>query len=181
MFMYFMYKMAQASSAGLSQQFVAFHLGHEEYAIPISFIQEIMRIPEITRIPGLPGFVRGVINLRGKIIPVISLAERFNIETQTSGDSLRIVVSYVDDKVIGLIVDSVSEVLRLSDETIEPVPPTLARIEVAYLKGVAKLEKRLVILIDMEKLFSGLEKSQLQKFVKDDQETDVDSQAPGRT
>lgn len=159
-----MYKMAQVLSGGLSQQFVAFHLGHEEYAIPIGAIQEIIRIPEITRIPGLPGFVRGVVNLRGKIIPVISLGDRFNLVTQTSGDSLRIVVSCVGDKVIGFIVDSVREVLRLSDDSIEPVPPTLARIEVAYLKGVAKLEKRLVILIDVEKLLTGLEKSQLQNL-----------------
>jgi purine-binding chemotaxis protein CheW len=152
------------SKAGSAEvlQLVSFNLGHEEFAVDILRVQEINRMVEITRVPRSPHFVEGVINLRGKVIPIVDLRKRFNLDEKERDKQTRIVVIDVDNKTVGLIVDAVSEVLRLPVDTIEPPPPIVASIDTDYIKGVGKLEDRLLILMDLNKIFSKKEKEMLE-------------------
>lgn len=133
-------------------QLVTFKLGNEEYAVDILKVQEINRMVEITSIPNAPSYVEGVINLRGKVIPVINLRKKFGLDSKEMDSQSRIMVVDIGSTV-GLIVDSVSEVLRLSSDTIEPPPPmTAGNGSSEYIKGVGKLTDRLLILLDIEEL-----------------------------
>lgn len=142
-------------------QLVSFKLGNEEFAVDILKIQEINRMIEITKVPKSPDFVEGVINLRGKVIPIIDLRKRFGMEVTEHTKNTRIVVVDIDNKVVGLIVDGVSEVLRLPASTVEPPPPIVAGIDAEYINGVGKLEDRLLILLELEKVLSQEEKAAL--------------------
>jgi purine-binding chemotaxis protein CheW len=138
-------------------QLVGFHVGGEEFGLEILRVQEIIRIQPLTRVPNSAGFVDGVINLRGKVIPVIALRRCFGLEDRPHDRQTRIVVVEVNGSVLGFIVDSVSEVLRIPVETIEP-PPRLGKVEREYVSGVGKLDDRLLILLDLECLMSDAEK-----------------------
>ena len=133
-------------------QFVTFTLGNEEYAVDILSVQEINRITEITIVPNSPDYVEGVINLRGKVIPVINLRKKFGLTDKETDDSSRIIIMEIQGITNGLIVDSVSEVLRILTNTIEPAPPMSSNISSQFIKGIAKLENRLIILIDLDRL-----------------------------
>jgi len=149
----------------LSQvQLVVTKLANEEYGVPITQVQEIIQISSITRVPGIPGFVEGVINLRGKIIPVVDLRKRFNLTQEQFSENTRIVVTTIDNQSIGLLVDSVSEVIRLSVDAIDPIPPKISQICSEYLSGIGKFEKRLIILLNLEKLLTDFEKSAMKKI-----------------
>lgn len=141
------------------QQLVSFRLGAEEYGLSIMKVQEIIRLQEITKVPQMPEFIEGVINLRGNVIPIIDLRKRFGLEIIEKTAETRIVVVSVRERVMGIIVDGVSEVLRLSDDQIEPPPPVVSNIGREYIKGVGKLEKRLLILLDIDKILSSQEHS----------------------
>lgn len=145
-----------------SLQLVTFKLAEEEYGIDILKVHEIIRMMSITKVPNAPDFVYGVINLRGKVIPVISLRKRFGLDThEDDSKNLRIVVVELNKVVIGFIVDSVSEVLKIPQDAIEPPASLIANVGSEYITGVAKLEDRLVILLDLEHLLSETEKSKL--------------------
>ena len=151
-------------------QLVSFNLGNEEFAIDILRVQEINRMVEITKVPKSPDFVEGVINLRGKVIPVIDLRKRFSLEATEYTKETRIVVVDIDTKVIGLIVDSVSEVLRLPEDTVEPAPPIVASgIDSEYIQGVGKLDDRLLILLEMNSIFSKEEYTLITPPAKSDE------------
>lgn len=135
-------------------QVVTFHLGKEEFAVPILQIQEINRLVEITKVPKSPEFVEGVINLRGKVIPIIDLRKRFGLSLAELSRYSRVVVVNMDGRMVGLIVDSVSEVLRLSQGSVEPPPPVVAGIDSEYIRGLGKLEGRLLILLDLSKILT---------------------------
>ncbi len=144
-------------------QLVVFHLTDEEYAVPITQVHEIIKPAEITHIPGMPDFVEGVINLRGKVIPIIDIRKRFNLEQKEQDEETRIVVVDVGVQTVGLVVDAVTEVLRLSTEAIDPVPVTIAKISSEYLKGIGKLKERLIIILDIEKMLTEIEKISLEQ------------------
>ncbi|MGB9715374.1 MAG: chemotaxis protein CheW [Thermodesulfovibrionales bacterium] len=144
----------KASSRASVLQLVTFKLGDEEYAIDILKVQEINRMVEITSIPSAPEYVEGVINLRGKVIPVINLRKKFGLPVKEMDAQSRIMVVDVGVKV-GIIVDSVSEVLRLSSDTVEPPPPMTTGNGSEYISGVGKLGDRLVILLDIERLLKN--------------------------
>jgi len=137
-------------------QLVSFHIGGEEFGLNILRVQEIIRIQALTRVPNSPDFVDGVINLRGKVIPVIALRKRFGLEELAHDKQTRIVVIEVKGTVLGFIVDSVSEVLRIPASTVEP-PPRLGKVEREYVSGVGKLDNRLLILLDVDRLMSDSE------------------------
>lgn len=143
-------------------QLVSFSLGNEEFAVDINKIQEINRMMDITKVPKAPEFAEGVINLRGKVIPVMDTRKKLGLPVTEKTKNTRIVVVDVDGMVIGLVVDSVSEVLRLPSSTIEPAPPLVAGIDAEYISGVGKLEDRLLILIDLNRILSDGEKERLQ-------------------
>ncbi len=134
-------------------QLVTFKLGDEEYGIDILKVQEINRMTEITAMPKSPFSVEGVINLRGKVIPVVNLRKKFGLSMKEIDFQSRIIV--VDsESTVGLIVDSVSEVLRISSDTIEPPPPITGGTGSEYIMGIGKLKDRLIILLDIDKLLS---------------------------
>jgi purine-binding chemotaxis protein CheW len=137
-------------------QLVSFHVGGEEFCLDILRVQEIIRIQALTRVPNSPDFVEGVINLRGKVIPVIALRKRFGLEELAHDKQTRIVVSETKGSVLGFIVDSVSEVLRIPAHTVEP-PPRLGKVEREYVSGVGKLDDRLLILLDVDRMLSDSE------------------------
>jgi purine-binding chemotaxis protein CheW len=130
-------------------QLVSFHVGGEEFCLDILRVQEIIRIQALTRVPNSPDFVEGVINLRGKVIPVIALRKRFGLPELAYDKQTRIVVSETNGAVLGFIVDSVSEVLRIPADTVEP-PPRLGQVDREYVSGVGKLDDRLLILLDVD-------------------------------
>jgi len=131
---------------------VSFNIGSEEFGVDILKVQEINRMVEITKVPQAPHYVEGVINLRGKVIPIIDLRKRFNLELKEYDKNTRIVVVDIGGNIMGMVVDSVSEVLRLPSSTIEPAPEIATGINSEYIKGVAKLEDRLLIFLDLSKV-----------------------------
>lgn len=135
-------------------QLVTFAISEEEFGIDILRVQEIIRMMPITKVPNSPHSVEGVINLRGKVIPVIDLRKRFSMEFHAHDSQTRIVVIEIHGMIVGFVVDQVSEVLRIQSNTVEPPPPVVSGVESEYIKGVGKLEGRLLILLDLEKLFS---------------------------
>jgi len=137
-------------------QLVSFHVGSEEFGLDILRVQEIIRVQQLTRVPNSPGFVEGVINLRGKVIPVISLRKIFGLPSAEHDKQTRIVVIEVSRTVVGFLVDSVSEVLRVPADTVEP-PPRLGKVKREYVSGVGKLEDRLLILLDVDRLMTDSE------------------------
>jgi purine-binding chemotaxis protein CheW len=110
---------------------------------------------EITKVPRAQAFVEGVINLRGKVIPIIDLRRRFGLSSKTHDKHTRIIVIEISNMIVGFVVDSVSEVLRIPSGTVEPPPPVVAGVDSEYINGVGKLQDRLLILLDLDKLLSS--------------------------
>lgn len=143
-------------------QLVSFTLDKEEFGIDILKVQEINRTPNITRVPNCPDFIEGVINLRGRIVPIIDLRKRFGMKTSEQSKDTRIIVVEVLSKVVGFIVDSVSEVLRIPHSVIDPPPALVAGIQAEFIEGIGKLENRLLILLNLEKILSSTELQSLE-------------------
>lgn len=137
-------------------QLVSFEIGVEEYAIPILAVQEINRMMPITRVPHSPAAVEGVINLRGRIIPVINMRKRFGLEPSVDEGDARIIVVEVgaDSRVIGFTVDRVHEVLRLDASIVDPAPTAGGAANIDFIRGVGRLNNRLLILLDLDRLFT---------------------------
>jgi purine-binding chemotaxis protein CheW len=133
-------------------QLVTFNLANEEFGVDITRVQEINRMMDITKIPNAPEFIEGVVNLRGKIVPVVDLRKKLGFPEKEHDKSTRIMVVEVNGMVLGFIVDSVSEVLRIPESTIEPPPSLVSGVESDYLNGVGKLDDRLLLLINLEKV-----------------------------
>lgn len=144
-------------------QLVTFSIAQEEFGVEILKVQEIIRTLEITKVPRAPDFVEGVINLRGKVIPIIDLRCRFGIQSIARGKDTRIIVIEISQMVVGFVVDSVSEVLRIPASTVEPPPSIVSGIDSEYINGVGKLNDRLLIMIDLNKLLSKEEHGCLEK------------------
>ena len=143
-------------------QLVTFRIGEEEFGVDILRVQEIIRTMAITRVPKAPDFVEGVINLRGKVIPIIDLRKRFGLEVKEYVKHTRIIVIEISNMIVGFVVDAVSEVLRIPADTVEPPPPAvMGGIDSEYISGVGKLEDRLLILLDLDKLLSQEEQAEL--------------------
>lgn len=134
-------------------QLVSFVVGNEEFAVPILAVQEINRMMQITAVPQSPPFVEGVINLRGKIIPVIDLRKRFGMPPAEDTSDARIIVVEVAQRVIGFTVDRVNEVLRIAADIVDPAPQMVVGVDSEFIQGVGKLADRLLILLSLEKLF----------------------------
>jgi purine-binding chemotaxis protein CheW len=143
-------------------QLVSFNIGQEEFGLGIQCIQEINRMVEITRVPNSPEFVSGVINLRGKVIPIINLRKRFGFPPKENDRNTRIIVVELGGMVVGFVVDSVSEVLRIPKNITEPPPSIVAGIGSEYITAVAKLDNRLLILLDLERVLKDKEKQELE-------------------
>ncbi|WP_370574575.1 chemotaxis protein CheW [Methanomethylovorans sp.] len=146
-------------------QLVICQLSNEEFGIEISKVQEIIRIPDITSLPQAPCYIEGIINLRGSIIPVINLALRFNLPREELDERSRIMVVEIDNMVAGIVVDAVTEVMRISTEDIDPAPEIIAsKVSERYIQGVGKIDKRLLILLDIDKVFTEEQKMNISRL-----------------
>ncbi len=153
---------------GKVTQLVNFRLRDEEFGVDIGSVREITRVVDITHIPEAPSFIQGVTNLRGQIIPVVDLAKQFGLTPQEKlPESARIVVTEVGGQTVGMLVDEVPEVLKIPDENIEPTPELIqTEVRKDYIKGVGKLENRLIVLLDLEKVLAPQELEEVAKVSK---------------
>ena len=143
------------------EQLVVFDLAAEAYGVDIGAVREIIRMQDITKVPGAPSVVEGIINLRGNVIPVVDLRKRFGLNIADRDRDNRIVVVDIGGQDIGVVVDAVTEVLRISTDSVEPPSSVITTADSVYLLGIVKLEGRLVILLDLEKVLSETEKASL--------------------
>jgi purine-binding chemotaxis protein CheW len=144
-------------------QVVGFRIGNETFGVRIGSVREIVRVPEITSVPSAPETVEGVINLRGKIIPVMDLRKRFGQSDIRPDKKNRILVVELENKLVGLIVNAASEVLKISPSEIEPPGSVFPEGESSYVTGVGKLKGRLIILLDIAKLLHRPEFKRLEE------------------
>lgn len=136
---------------------VTFRLGSGEYAIDIMQAKEIIKMEKITLIPNAPYFVEGVINLRGNIIPIIDLKKRFNLEESEGDKNTGIIIAKIEDVDMGIMIDSISKVVSMPNSDIQPPPSMLQGIGQRYIKGVGKMEDKLLVVLDLDKLFTNEE------------------------
>lgn len=137
---------------------IVFQLADKEYVIPVSQVQSIEKIMDITRVPKTPLFVKGVINLRGVVTPIIDLRERFELQANALDDRSRMIMIKAEDIEVGLIVDAANDVLDIPTSAIEPQPDVVGTIESEFIAGVAKLDRRLLVLLQLDKVLSPLQK-----------------------
>ncbi len=137
-----------------TNQFVVFTLGDNEFAVPIEQVQEILVLGRLTKVPKVPGVIEGVINVRGKIIPVVNLCRRFEIQGRPWDLETRIIVVEVADQTIGMIVDMVTEVAKIPLEAIELPPPLITIVSPKFLTGVGKLGSRILVILNLERVLS---------------------------
>lgn len=140
-------------------QIVSFRLANEEYGVDIMRAQEIIMMGQITRMPEVPDFICGLINLRGHVIPIVDLRKRFSLPTKDNDEHTRIIVVNVRSKTIGIVVDAVTEVLRINSDQIEPPPTSVTGIDHDYIRGLVKLENKLLILLNIERILSSAEEA----------------------
>ncbi|WP_435009902.1 chemotaxis protein CheW [Tundrisphaera lichenicola] len=147
-------KESSPSSARTSAtfQFVGFRLGGEDYAIAITKIQEIIVMKPITRIPQVPGFIEGLINLRGSVIPVVNLRTLFGLPRRELDDETRTIIVNVGDRTIGYIVDEVTQVMRIAGDQIQTAPVSITAVSKQHIAGLAQLEDRLLVILEIERL-----------------------------
>lgn len=145
----------QRAAAEATEHLATFYLAREEYGVDVKQVQEIRRVAEITSVPRAPEFVRGVINLRGRILPVLDLRRRLGLGEVVVERASRIVVVRVKERLLGLLVDGASQVLKIPVSHVEPAPEEVVQKGGDYIRGVAKLADRLIILVDLERLLAN--------------------------
>jgi purine-binding chemotaxis protein CheW len=152
---------AKQDAANDLLQLVSFNIGQEEFGIDILKVQEIIRLLSVTNVPNSPYYVDGVINLRGKVIPIIDLRTRLGLDRKEHGKDTRIIVVELEGRTVGFVVDAVSEVLRIPRNITEPPPVLASGVDSSYITAVGKLEDRLLILLDLDKVLSTDDKKLL--------------------
>ena len=146
-------------------QLVSFNIGEEEFGVDILKVKEINRMSLITKVPNAPVFVEGIINLRGKVIPIIDLRKKLGLSKKDSDMHTRIMIIELDNQTIGFIVDSVNEVLRISKSVTEEPPRMVSTIDSQYITSIGKLDDRMLILLDLGKILVGEEKDIVDSLV----------------
>lgn len=149
--------MTKIAGETVGQEFLVFTLGDEEYGIDILKVQEIRGYDQVTRIANTPEFIKGVTNLRGVIVPIIDLRVKFSQPDVEYNDNTVVIVLNLDHRVVGIVVDGVSDVLSLTQEQIRPAPEFAVTMSTEYLTGLGALGERMLILVDIEKLLSSEE------------------------
>ncbi|AOY75910.1 chemotaxis protein CheW [Clostridium formicaceticum] len=144
------------------RQYVIFKLCGEEYGVAIQHVQEITEYKQATSVPNVPDFIEGIINLRGNITPIVSLKKKFNLQEKEIKESNRIIIINLMDKQVGFIVDDASQVLTMDEKQIENPPELLTGIERQYIIGIGKVDEKIIILLDLEKILTEKEKQEIQ-------------------
>lgn len=145
----------------MEHQLVVFELANEFYGINIAVVESIIKMQAITQLPQTPTYIKGVTNLRGTVLPVIDLRIRFGLESTHDTKQTRVIIVTMGSIKVGVMVDAVSEVLRVSDEIIEPLPPMVNAVNSDFLKGIVRLQDRLIILLEVEKVLDLQEQASL--------------------
>lgn len=145
------------------QEYLTFSLGNEEYGIDILVVQELRGFENATRIANAPDYLKGVVNLRGIIVPILDMRIKFNLERVEYTDTTVVIVINIDDRVIGMVVDAVSDVLTLKPEEIKPAPTFGSAIDTQYVTGVGTVDERMLILVDIKKLLGGADLALLEE------------------
>lgn len=145
-------------------EFLAFTLDSEEYGIDIQKVQELRGYDAVTRIANAPAFLKGVVNLRGVIVPIVDMRIKFTLGTPTYDQFTVVIILNIADRVMGLVVDSVSDVITLTPEQVKPVPEMGTAFNTDYLIGLGTLEERMLILVDIDRLMSSQEIGLIQKL-----------------
>ena len=148
----------------MEQQLVIFELAKEFYGINIAVVESIIKMQVITQLPQTPAYVKGVTNLRGSVLPVIDLRNRFGLEKREDTKQTRIIIVTMGTVKVGVVVDGVSEVLRVMDESIESLPPMVNSVNSVFLKGIVRLENRLIILLELGKVLDLNEQQSLESL-----------------
>ena len=146
------------------EQLVVFTLANEHYGVDIAAVESIIKLQPITSVPQTPAFVEGLTNLRGTVLPVIDLRKRFELSAEEATKETRIVVAEVNGETVGMVVDAVTEVLRVPEEDIEPPSPVVTTAASAFITGIAKVDERLIILLELGQVLSTEEQVDLQSF-----------------
>ncbi len=146
-----------------SIQLVSFTVGNEDYGVHIGQVQEIIRMTGITHLPQTEEYVKGVINLRGNIIPIIDMRTKFHMDSLEYSELTRVIVVNMNDKLVGLVVDSVAKVLELAEKEIEDPPEVIHGLSREYIDGIGKLDEKMIIILKVEKVLSDDELNSLQK------------------
>ncbi len=149
--------MAELTDTATEMQLVVFDLASEYYGVDIGTVREIIRMQTVTRVPGAPPYVEGIINLRGQVIPVVDLRKRLDLIVSEQTNESRIVWVTINGQDVGVIVDAVTEVLRIPLSSIEPPSSMVSSVDSDYLRGIAKLESRLIILLDLSKVLAMMD------------------------
>lgn len=144
---------------------VVFKLDNEEYGVDIIKVNGIEKYQEITKVPNAPEYIEGMINLRGEVLPIFSLRKKFNLTFKEYDEETRIIVAMTNDIKVGMIVDSVSEIMNIDEEQVESVPKLVAGIDRRYIKSVAKVDQRMIVLVDVDLLIDDEEKISLGQVV----------------
>ena len=145
----------------MENQLVVFDLANEHYGVDIAAVESIIKLQPITAMPHAPGFVEGVTNLRGTVLPVVDLRKRFGLSAPEATKETRIVVAELDGTQVGMVVDAVTEVLRVPEDDIEPPSPVVTTMESTFVTGIAKVDERLIILLDLDKVLTADEQAEL--------------------
>lgn len=161
---------AQQKSTAHSQEFLVFSLGEEEYAIDILKVQEIRGYENVTRIANAPAFIKGVTNLRGAIVPIVDLRIRFRLSEARYDNQTVVIVVNIGERVVGIVVDGVSDVLTLSQEQVKPPPEFGLGLPLDYLYGLGSLDDRMLVLVDIEKLLSSEDLALVDQSANDGEE-----------
>jgi purine-binding chemotaxis protein CheW len=140
-----------------SIQLVSFSVGKENYGVHIEDVQEIIRMPDITRLPQTEEYIKGIINLRGNIIPIIDMRTRFHMEAKEYTEVTRVIVLSIQNKLVGIVVDSVSKVLELADKEIEDAPEIIHGLAKEYIEGVGKIDESMIIILKADKVLTAEE------------------------
>ena len=149
--------MIQSDQHTQDREFLVFSLGEEEYAIEILKVQEIRGYENVTRIANAPDFIKGVTNLRGVIVPILDMRIKFSVSEAVYDRETVVIVTSINQRVVGVVVDRVSDVLTLSKEQIAPAPEFSVGLPLSYLYGLGNLDNRMLVLVDIEKLLSSEE------------------------
>lgn len=149
------------------QQFVKFYIGDEAFGIEIKQIFQILKPQEIFKVPNTSPFIEGLLNLRGKVMTVFNLRKRFNMPDKENDENTKILIINMNELLLGFTVDSVSEIIRVPDEDIVETPPTLNTFDKRYLSGVAKLDDKLILLLDLEKILTPDEENHVKEIIEE--------------
>jgi purine-binding chemotaxis protein CheW len=139
------------------KQLISFTVGEEEFGLEILSVKEVIRIQEVTWLPKAPSFVKGIINLRGDVIPIIDLRDKFGLAHREYTTLTRVIVVEIEGKLIGMVVDSASQVLRIPSDQIDPPPPVIGGLSQEYITGVGKIGESLIILLNINSILAGTE------------------------